>query len=254
MHMTSNRLIVFAAFLCCLAAPQLSRSQTTVNCASDDGKRHLCNADTRGGVTLSRQISGSACRQGSTWGYDANGIWVDRGCRAEFSVGTRGGVLGRIFNNPNLNTGSGQTMACNSDDEHRHTCNVDTRAGVRLVSQQSGSPCEQGRTWGYDNSGIWVDRGCRATFEIGGTSSWSNVRGGNVQTVKCESGDERRHTCAVNTNGGVRMVKQISGSPCQQGSTWGYDAGGIWVDRGCRAQFEVGGSAGWTRGTFTQGR
>jgi hypothetical protein len=35
------------------------------------------------------------------------------------------------------------------------------------------------------------------------------------------------------------MVQQLSGSPCQQGSTWGYDNGGIWVDRGCRATFQI---------------
>lgn len=58
----------------------------TVVCESSNGQRQYCPADTRGGVQLMRQISGSACRQGSTWGYDNRGIWVDNGCRAEFSV------------------------------------------------------------------------------------------------------------------------------------------------------------------------
>jgi hypothetical protein len=39
------------------------------------------------GVTLSRQLSDSGCVQGKTWGYDANGIWVSNGCRAEFTLG-----------------------------------------------------------------------------------------------------------------------------------------------------------------------
>ncbi len=34
-----------------------------------------------------RQFSRSACRQNDTWGYDARGIWVDRGCGADFEVG-----------------------------------------------------------------------------------------------------------------------------------------------------------------------
>ena len=58
-----------------------------MSCSSDDMRRHYCNADTRDGVRLVRQNSDAACRQGSTWGFDRRGIWVDRGCRAEFAVG-----------------------------------------------------------------------------------------------------------------------------------------------------------------------
>jgi hypothetical protein len=77
-----------------------------ITCASDDGRRVYCEVDTRGGVRLVRQISGSPCQEGSTWGYDERGIWVDRGCRAEFEV-SRGGfdqpgqAWGTIAANPN---------------------------------------------------------------------------------------------------------------------------------------------------------
>jgi hypothetical protein len=37
----------------------------------------------------------------------------------------------------------------------------------------------------------------------------------------------------------VQLVRQISGSPCRQDETWGYDRRGIWVDRGCRAEFVI---------------
>ena len=57
-------------------------------------------------------------------------------------------------------------ISCNSDDMRRHYCEADTRGGVRLVKQNSGSACEEGRTWGSDRRGIWVDRGCRADFEV----------------------------------------------------------------------------------------
>jgi hypothetical protein len=42
--------------------------------------------DRRRDIQLNRQISGSACIEGQTWGTDNRGIWVDRGCRAEFRV------------------------------------------------------------------------------------------------------------------------------------------------------------------------
>jgi len=35
------------------------------------------------------------------------------------------------------------------------------------VNQRSGSACVQGRTWGFNRNSIWVDRGCRADFEVG---------------------------------------------------------------------------------------
>lgn len=66
------------------------RESAAVTCASDNGRRKYCEADTRDGVRLVRQISSSACRLNETWGFDQRGIWVDRGCGAEFQVGPAG--------------------------------------------------------------------------------------------------------------------------------------------------------------------
>lgn len=60
-----------------------------------------------------------------------------------------------------------RTVYCGSDDNRRHTCQTDTRGGVRLLEQKSHDACVQGRTWGYSRDSIWVDRGCRADFEVG---------------------------------------------------------------------------------------
>ena len=57
-----------------------------VQCGSDDMRRHYCDADTHGGVRLVRQRSQAECRRDYTWGIDRRGIWVDRGCRADFEV------------------------------------------------------------------------------------------------------------------------------------------------------------------------
>jgi hypothetical protein len=50
---------------------------------------------------------------------------------------------------------------------HRHYCQADTRGGVQLIKQRSDSSCRQGRSWGFDRRGIWVDHGCRADFQVG---------------------------------------------------------------------------------------
>lgn len=133
-----------------------------VTCASDDGKRHLCRVDTSRGVQMVNQRSGSPCVQGQTWGYDRRGIWVDRGCRADFVLRASGGPGPGPGGRPR-----GQTITCSSNNGKRNYCSADTSRGVRLTNQRSGSPCVQGQTWGYDRRGIWVDRGCRADFLIG---------------------------------------------------------------------------------------
>jgi hypothetical protein len=58
-----------------------------VTCASNDGRRDNCNANTSRGVRLIRQRSDSDCIFRQTWGTARNFIWVDRGCRADFEVG-----------------------------------------------------------------------------------------------------------------------------------------------------------------------
>ncbi len=73
-----------------------------------------------------------------------------------------------------------QSIYCASDDGRRHTCAIDTSRGtVRLVNQKSGTACVEGRTWGFTRDGVWVDRGCRADFEVsGGRGNNGNNSGG----------------------------------------------------------------------------
>ena len=59
------------------------------------------------------------------------------------------------------------------------------------------------------------------------------------QTVNCSSNNGRKNYCGNFGNRDIRLVRQISGSPCVRGSTWGVDQGGLWTDRGCRADFSV---------------
>jgi hypothetical protein len=65
------------------------RGGHTVTCESRNGHRQYCGVDTSGGVRIVREMSNGACRSSSNWGYDKRGIWVDRGCAAEFAIGNR---------------------------------------------------------------------------------------------------------------------------------------------------------------------
>lgn len=156
-----------------------------ITCASDDGRRHYCPVDTSRGVQMVRQRSGSPCDLGRTWGYDRRGIWVDRGCRADFVLGDgrRGGWDRGPLNPPPYGGGPGSgpgsgygpdngsfregfRFTCSSDDGHYNGCPTPPGVKVRINRQISGSPCDFGRSWGYDRGGVWVDRGCRAEFVV----------------------------------------------------------------------------------------
>jgi len=234
-----------------------------VRCESRDGLASRCPMDTSQGVRLVRQVSGSACVQGRTWGYDRDGVWVSGGCRGDFAsyynssyyggygaYGNRddgyygngdygdggyadpyaGGYDGR--NNDYGNYGSASDgnglIRCDSTEGRLRRCAADTRGGVEIVRQISGASCIRGRTWGWDDRGVWVDGGCRAEFR---------PTYGQGRLVRCESIDGRFRECAAGGRGGARLVRQLSGSACVEGRTWGSRRGSVWVDGGCRGDF-----------------
>jgi hypothetical protein len=88
--MNACRLLLLITSLLISAAA----SAQTLTCSSDDMGRHFCRANTSNGVQMIHQRSGSPCTQGYSWGYDSGGIWVDHGCRADFSLGGGGGYPG----------------------------------------------------------------------------------------------------------------------------------------------------------------
>ena len=80
--------MIRGSVICALSLPYVAHAQEqgTITCSSMDGRRVFCEADTRGGARLQRQLTDSPCEEGSTWGQTDRGIWVDRGCQGEFIV------------------------------------------------------------------------------------------------------------------------------------------------------------------------
>ncbi len=229
-----RKLLLIAASIvgAALVAPMPAHAQPPgytgrITCSSNDGRRNWCDIGATRDVVLVRQISGSACIQGSTWGLDQRGLWVDKGCRADFAFRQPGRPL----------PPPAQTINCSSNNGKRNWCAIGNSRDVQLVRQISGSPCIRGSTWGIDNRGLWVDSGCRADFAIG--RPMGPPPPPPVQIVTCSSNDGRRNWCAIGNRRNVVLSRQISGSPCIQGSTWGLDQRGLWVDKGCRADFAV---------------
>ena len=207
---------------------------TLVRCESINNTRQTCRVDARGRlVTVNQQLSENACIIGRSWGVsnDRDEIWVDNGCRAEFQVG--GSAVAA--------TAFGRSVICESQNNGKTRCPVDTSYGVQLTRQISQSGCVRGSDWGFDEDGIWVDNGCRAEFALGGDQRFvlRPVAAPGTR-VLCESQNEAMNRCPADTYYGVALARQISNSMCVRGQTWGFDADGIWVTRGCRAEFVLG--------------
>jgi hypothetical protein len=168
-----------------------------IDCNSWEYREAFCRAD---GIREARleQVYGGNCVQGQSWGYDNRGIWVREGCRARFSVVTgqwadgdrRGGDKGRGWGwgrdrNRDRDRdwddrgGNWQTrdIDCQSWNWRYAQCRFDRVRDVRIVQRYAGE-CEQGRTWGWDRNGIWVDNGCRARFQVNYTGSYYGDSGG----------------------------------------------------------------------------
>lgn len=143
------------------------------------------------------------------------------------------------------------SVTCESMDNRYKSCRVNTNGSVRLDRQVSRTACVYGRTWGFDYNAVWVDRGCRGIFTVGGSGSGWNT-GNNGRRLTCSSEDRQYQLCRVQTRGDVRLVRQLSRDACVAGRTWGFQSDGIWVVGGCRAEFEVGYyDVNWSNGKRT---
>lgn len=60
--------------------------QNTVVCESRDNRYRHCSIAVYRQAELIRQLSDNHCVFNRSWGYDRNGVWVDRGCRGEFAI------------------------------------------------------------------------------------------------------------------------------------------------------------------------
>jgi len=146
-----------------------------------------------------------------------------------------------------------QTVTCSSDDGDKHYCEADTRYGAHLLKQTSSAECVEGKTWGWDEEGIWVNKGCAGQFELGKAQPAAEpapapehppIKDKPAEPkelrMSCASNDGRRNYCDADVKGAtVKLVRQAGPSPCMEGSTWGHDENGIWVDRGCRGEFVI---------------
>jgi len=145
--------------------------------------------------------------------------------------------------------GPSEAVDCRSNNYSFQRCPVPWR-DARMVQQLSDTQCVRGMNWGLDRTGIWVDRGCGGRFvasegrghrrDYGG--GWNPPSGWDQRfQIRCDSNDYQYNFCAADLGGGGRayVERQISGTPCVEGQTWGWNRAGVWVVQGCAAVFTI---------------
>ena len=238
-------LLALAALLCSSTGAAAGRQDVRVRCDSVGGRWQHCDAGFAGDARLLRQLSRTACIRNQSWGRDERGIWVSRGCRAEFGPAAGSEDVAPVVSAPRV-------LRCESSGFYRH-CPVDTAGGVRLKRSLSRMDCELGASWGFDAKGVWVARGCRAEFQIGPAPAEPRPRPGLLRRVfagasapqalgggrplRCESNGGLAAECATGPVQRVELVRQLSHGACVRERTWGWKNERIWVQGGCRAEF-----------------
>jgi hypothetical protein len=82
-----------------------------------------------------------------------------------------GAVVGQTKGTDGANAASGAQAAasvvCESTNNERKHCDADTSAGVALARSTGSAECLLGKTWGYDDTGVWVSGNCGGAFTLG---------------------------------------------------------------------------------------
>lgn len=188
----------------------------TFSCWSEMGDRIECSYRSRGEVTVhvARQLGRNRCVFDENWGTFNGGVWVDRGCGAEFEVR-------RPYSEyaSGSHGGGANTIQCESRERQYELCRVDNiDPGSVSIERRLGRSqgCERGRSWGVSEGenappGIWVDKGCKAVFryELRGSSRHH----GSSAHHDASSGQMLNHGSNVDNACARAVAREVGVSP-----------------------------------------
>ena len=97
------------------------------------------------------------------------GLFRSLGVSAVLLVGWSGAVAAQSDGAQPAAAGAAPVV-CASTGARQH-CDADTSSGVVLVKSTGAAECLLGKTWGYDNTGIWVADGCAGEFLAGAAAA-----------------------------------------------------------------------------------
>jgi len=172
-------------------------SRDSVDCTSQGFARQRCDVPWRD-ARLAQQLSETNCVRDQNWGIDNMGLWVDRGCGGRFVAASNDERnehdRDRDHDRSDRDHGRSErdddhghdradrrdawqpaagwnhrfSVTCESEDGSNQFCAVDLGGHGRasLQRQLSSTRCRQGKNWGFNRAGVWVNDGCRGVFAI----------------------------------------------------------------------------------------
>lgn len=159
-------------------------------------------------------------------------------------------ALGLLLVAPNVVLAQAQTRAY--APENLRTLNYNDQVRVIGMEYQEQS---RGRRIPDDQLRFYIDQVNRSNWGFnrikqdiaqslgnagGGGPGYPGPGPGPGGTIRCESINNRSQTCPTPWQGPSRLVRQLSGSGCQEGRTWQSQRGQVFVSGGCRAEFAAG--------------
>lgn len=197
---------------CLVATPAMADD---VRCGSSPGANNYCRVDTSRGVELIYQHSGYACYQNDTWGHDRGGIWVSNGCSATFRIGNseREDNTAAAVGLGILALGILGAVADDQNQHHRYS-----NPPPQSSYPPGGQPYQGQYPGNYDDEEEDEE---------------------DYVLISCSSKNNKYKQCPIRIRGHAELVRQKSRNACRFNKTWGYDRRGVWVSKGCRAEFAV---------------
>jgi hypothetical protein len=127
------------------------------------GKR--CQRTGDSSVYIENRLSRSPCIQGQTWGVSEGensppGIWVTGGCRAIFAYSTNDSFSSYPA------TPHDFELACESIRGAWKHCEVPQVHLARIEIIAGNDECNAYKSWGVDDTGIWVRNNCQGAFRV----------------------------------------------------------------------------------------
>jgi hypothetical protein len=195
-----------------------------LRCDSRPGGYNYCRANTKNGVSLKSQHTRHACYQNDTWGYDRNGVWVSNGCSATFRIGKDDGDTAAAIGLGILALGVIGAIASQDDND-----------------DQDDYPPPSAPPPGYDPNyppdQQYPDGSYPPPDGDDPYDPYDNY--GGTQVISCDSKNYKRRYCPAPVRNYAQLVQQRSKRACRFNKSWGYDQGGVWVNKGCRGEFAI---------------
>lgn len=124
------------------------------------------------------------------------------------------------------NVAADDSVRCESRHGRYQYCAADvTNRIVRVNQVYSKTDCRQGRNWGYDRHGVWVDQGCDALFDL--VDDRHHNKHGHQ-----DDDDDDKTTAVVGAAVGIALIAALAsqgGSHAEEVAPWaigdfvGYD-------------------------------